>query len=204
MAGTPTIEGSWTGLAPTARRLLAAAIVEFGEHGYHGTSTRAVATRAGMSPAAMYMHFPTKEELLYEISRTGHEVVVELVRQAGEGAADPVERVCAIVTAMVRFHADHHGVARIIQYEHMSLTPAHQREMLRLRRVTESVLQEAIDQGVLAGRIEATAAPMATLAIMSLAIDVARWFPTQRSRRPAQIAEAYTVLALRMLGAART
>ncbi|MEO5878095.1 MAG: helix-turn-helix domain-containing protein, partial [Streptosporangiaceae bacterium] len=49
-AGTPTIEASWTGLAPTARRLLAAAVVEFAEHGYHGTSTRAVATRAGMSP----------------------------------------------------------------------------------------------------------------------------------------------------------
>ncbi|MEO5875275.1 MAG: hypothetical protein ABIS86_05355, partial [Streptosporangiaceae bacterium] len=137
------------------------------------------------------------------ISRSGHEVAVELVTRSRAGVADPVERVCAIVGAMVRFHAEQHGVARIIQYEHMSLTPAHQREMLALRRVTESVLQEAIDQGVLASRIEAAAAPMATLAIMSLAIDVARWFPSQRSRSPDQIAEAYCELALRMLGATR-
>lgn len=196
-----TVQEAWADLPPTAQRLLLAALEAFGEQGYHGTSTRQVALRAGMSPAALYMHFPTKEALLYEIARTGHEVNHERVRRASEAHSDPAARVRAIVESMVSFHAEHHTLARIVQYEHGSLTSAHQRELIGIRRRTEAFLQEAVDAGVAAGLFAAEAVPMATTAVMSLAIDVARWYPSQRSRRPAQIAEAYTRLVLRMLAA---
>ncbi|GAA3193636.1 TetR/AcrR family transcriptional regulator [Actinocorallia longicatena] len=192
---TPSVQESWSDLPATAQKLLLAALEAFGEQGFHGTSTRQVAMRAGMSPAAMYMHFPTKEALLYEIARTGHEVVAELCDRADEGS--PAERVAAIVQAMVRFHAEHHTLARIIQYEHSSLTPEHQRDLLALRRRTDGRLRSAIDAGVATG--EFTADPMTSTALLSLTIDVARWFPTQTRRTPAEIAGAYTDLALRML-----
>ncbi|WP_106401617.1 TetR/AcrR family transcriptional regulator [Actinocorallia populi] len=194
-----TVQEAWADLPPTAQRLLMAALDAFGEQGYHGTSTRQVALRAGMSPAAMYMHFATKEALLYEIARTGHEVNSEQVRRACEEHPDPVERVRAIVEVMVSFHAEHHTLARVVQYEHTSLSPARQRELIVIRRRTEAFLREAIDEGVAAGLFEAAAAPMATTAIMSLAIDVARWYPSQRSRGADQITAAYADLALRML-----
>jgi AcrR family transcriptional regulator len=194
---TPLVREAWSGLPATAQRLLLAALETFGEQGFHGTSTRQVAMRAGMSPAALYMHFPTKEALLYQIARTGHEVVGELCAEADEGT--PSERVAAIVSVMVLFHAEHHTLARIIQYEHASLTPEHQRDLLGSRRTTEGLLRGAIDAGVVSGEFAAEAAPMAATALLSLAIDVARWYPNQRRRVPAQIAEAYTDLALRML-----
>ena len=190
---------AWADRPESARRLFQAAVEVIGEHGFHGTSTRAVAARAGLSPAAMYMHFPTKEDLLYQISRAGHELTLELVEEAAASSLDPVERVHAIVTALVRWHAEHCTIARIIQYEITSLTPAHRREVIELRRRVEDVLRRAVDDGVRTGRFDAAAVPTGILAIMSLTIDVARWYPVQTRRRPEQIARAYADLALRIL-----
>ena len=63
----------WVEVTPdAARRLLVAAVEAFAERGYHATTTRDIAGRAGMSPAALYIHYKTKEELLHRISRIGH------------------------------------------------------------------------------------------------------------------------------------
>ncbi|MCD0450004.1 TetR/AcrR family transcriptional regulator [Actinocorallia sp. API 0066] len=195
-----TLAEAWEELPATAQRLLRAAIEAFGEHGYHGASTRQIAVRAGMSPAALYMHFPTKEEILYQIAQSGHEVHLELVRRAAEAAGpDPSARVAAIVQTSVLFHAEHHSLARVIQHEHPSLTDDHQRALLKLRRETDSLLADAVADGVAQGVFDPEEAPTATVAILSLAIDVARWFPTQRRRTPTDIAASYTHLSLRML-----
>lgn len=47
-------------------QILAAAIEEFGEHGYDGTTTRAIAARAGVDPALLHHHFGTKADLFAE------------------------------------------------------------------------------------------------------------------------------------------
>ncbi|MEV4331093.1 helix-turn-helix domain-containing protein [Streptomyces sp. NPDC049597] len=43
----------------------------FADRCFHGTPTRDIASTAGMSPAALYVHHKSKEELLHLISRTG-------------------------------------------------------------------------------------------------------------------------------------
>ena len=63
-------------------RLIAAAVESFAGKGFHGTTTRDIASGAGMSPAALYVHHRSKEELLYLISRSGHERTLDLVREA--------------------------------------------------------------------------------------------------------------------------
>lgn len=54
----------------------------FAERGYHATTTRDIAGRAGMSPAALYIHYKTKEELLHRISRIGHDRALGILRTA--------------------------------------------------------------------------------------------------------------------------
>ena len=43
-----------------ARDLLSAAVRCFAANGYHGTTTRDVSQLVGLSPAALYVHFPSK------------------------------------------------------------------------------------------------------------------------------------------------
>ena len=54
--------------APDRRsQILAAALEVFAEQGFHGTPTRELARRAGVSEALVFQHFPTKEDLIRAI-----------------------------------------------------------------------------------------------------------------------------------------
>ena len=47
----------------TRARLVEAAIAAFAEKGFHGTTTRDIAAAAGMTPAALYVHHRSSEDL---------------------------------------------------------------------------------------------------------------------------------------------
>jgi AcrR family transcriptional regulator len=51
---------------PEARReaILAAAVVEFAQHGFAATTTDAIARAAGLSKGGLYWHFKSKDEIL--------------------------------------------------------------------------------------------------------------------------------------------
>src|ERR1700742_5221557 len=90
----------WSDVAPpTARRLLLAGLAAFSELGYFATTTREIAQRAGMSPAAVYVHYPSKAELLAQICLRGHEQVLGEVERAVQSAGAPSERVGEVVFA---------------------------------------------------------------------------------------------------------
>ncbi len=50
----------------TREALLTAALELFAEHGYDGTTTAAIAARAGVSEMTLFRHFPTKSALVVE------------------------------------------------------------------------------------------------------------------------------------------
>jgi AcrR family transcriptional regulator len=52
------------GRPQTRAQILEAARAMFEEHGYHGAGLEAVARKAGVSRQAIYLHFPSKAELL--------------------------------------------------------------------------------------------------------------------------------------------
>lgn len=65
----------------TQQRILSAAGTAFADRGFHATTTRDIAAAAGLSPAAVYVHHESKEQLLYLISLEGHQRTEELVRR---------------------------------------------------------------------------------------------------------------------------
>ena len=85
-----------------------------------------------MSPAAVYMRYPSKQALLFEISRTGHTAVLRDVQDAVEGALSPRERLWRFMHVFVSWHAHNHTVARINQYELVSLGDEQFREIRKL------------------------------------------------------------------------
>lgn len=185
----------------TAGRLLLAAVEAFAERGFHATTTRDIAGRAGMSPAALYIHYRTKEELLYQISVFGHQRAVQLLSAAAAGRGGAADRLAAAVSSFVRWHAEHHTRARVVQYELTALEPEHYAEIQALRRRTGEILRGILADGVAAGEFAVTGERGTARAILSLCIDVARWFDPAGSESPAELGELYAGLALRMAGA---
>lgn len=192
----------WGEVTPdAARRLLLAAVEAFAERGYHATTTRDIAGRAGMSPAALYIHYKTKEELLHRISRIGHEKAVAILRTAARAEGSPAERLADAVSSFVRWHAGGRTTAKVVQYELDSLGPDARAEILDLRRQVDAEVRGIIEDGVRSGDFDVTDVRGTTLAVLSLCIDVARWFNVDGPRTPEQVGELYADLVLRMVGA---
>ncbi|MDQ1039709.1 AcrR family transcriptional regulator [Streptomyces sp. V3I8] len=191
----------WAEVTPdAARRLLIAAVEAFAERGYHATTTRDIASRAGMSPAALYIHYKTKEELLHRISRIGHEKALDILRTAAGREGSPAERLADAVSSFVRWHAGGRTTARVVQYELDSLGADARAEIIALRRQVDAEVRTIIQDGVAAGDFDVPDVPGTTLAILSLCIDVARWFNVNGPRTPEMVGDLYADLVLRMVG----
>jgi len=54
------------------RSLLSSAVDCFAKQGFQATTTRDIGTGSGLSAAALYVHFPSKEDALFAIMRVGH------------------------------------------------------------------------------------------------------------------------------------
>jgi AcrR family transcriptional regulator len=194
----------WGDVEPdAARRLVIAAVEAFAERGYHATTTRDIAGRAGMSPAALYIHYRTKEELLYQISRVGHRLSLQILQEAASGGGSPAERLGTAVRSFVRWHAERHTTARVVQYELGALGEGHYAEIIGLRRKVDATMRSIIQDGVDAGDFDVPDVAGTTLAVLSLCIDVARWFNPEGRRTPDGIGVLYADLVLRMVGTAR-
>ncbi|WP_249138553.1 TetR/AcrR family transcriptional regulator [Phycicoccus avicenniae] len=185
----------------TRDRLYAAAVEAFATKGFHGTTTRDIAAAAGMSPAALYVHHRSKEEILYRISRRGHETTLGIVRSARATPGDQVDRLRAVVREFVTYHARAHTSARIVNYELAALAPEHREEIETLRHAIDVEMQGVVRDGVDAGLFTCPEPRVAAAALLSLGVDVARWYRDGGAWSPETLAEHYADVAVRVVGA---
>jgi AcrR family transcriptional regulator len=192
----------WPDVRPdAARRLMLSGLRSFAERGFHATTTRDIATGAGMSPAALYVYFPSKVGLLFAISHSGHEQTLAMVTAAIAKGSEPVARMRYLVAEFVAWHAEWHTVARVVQYELDALPAQDFAVVADLRRRTEQLVRDVIADGVAIGVFDVPDVRTAARAVLSLGIDVARWYlPTSRTT-PVELGTRYSALILRMLGA---
>ncbi len=182
-------------------RIAEAALNSFADKGFHGTTTRDIAAGAGMSPAALYVHHTSKEDLLFELSRSGHLRTLEMLTTAAARSASPTQRLREIVRVFVSDHAEHHVSARVVNYELGSLSSEHRTEVEGLRTRINDVVRVVIAQGVDAGEFDVADIRVTTGAVLSLGLDVARWYRSDGNLTPEYLSEQYAEMALRIVGA---
>jgi AcrR family transcriptional regulator len=187
-------------LGDVDRRLLTSAVRCFAANGYHATTTRDIAAGVGLSPAALYVHFASKELVLFEIMRAGHEAALAYVKdpviEAAGGAAD---RLAAIVCRYTAWHARHHVAARVCQYELAGLTPEHYDEIIVIRHLTNDVFRDAIERGIAEGVFAPADVNRLVRGMLSLSIDLIRWYRLDGPDSPEQLGDFYAGLVLKMV-----
>ena len=184
--------------APAARQVLAAAIDLFAERGFFATSTRHIAQRVNMSTGALYSYFRTKEELLFEIVRVGHQDGVDALEEGLLSSTEPEAQLAAMVRGFTLWHARFHTVAKIVHDELYSLSEEHLATVVELRRLTQSMTESVLERGRDTGVFDPPDIPNTARALLSLCIDVSRWFRREHTSTADQIADLYAQLALRM------
>ncbi|HZH52627.1 MAG TPA: helix-turn-helix domain-containing protein [Microvirga sp.] len=86
--------------------ILAAARDVFEAEGLEGASLRAIAARAGYTPAALYFHFDSKEAIYAEVLQASLASLGQAVDEAVATARGPASRLRAAAMAFFRFYAE--------------------------------------------------------------------------------------------------
>jgi AcrR family transcriptional regulator len=199
---SPELWGDEFGDVP--RQLLTSAVRCFAANGFHATTTRDIAAGVGLSPAALYVHFPSKEIVLHEIVRIGHERALAHVQGPEiDSVIGAAERLSILVARYTAWHARHHVAARVCQYELNALAPDHYDEIRELRHRTNEVFRTTVARGVTDGTFAPVDVNRVVRAMLSLGIDLVRWYRLDGPDSPEQLGQFYAGLALKMvLGAA--
>ncbi|QBJ97465.1 TetR/AcrR family transcriptional regulator [Rhodococcus sp. ABRD24] len=183
------------------QRLLDAARDAFADKGYHGTSTREIAAGAGMSPAAMYIHFRSKQDILARLSLEGHVTALAALTDSVQTPSSPTKRLRAAVYAFAHWHAENTTTARVVQYELSHLDPDSHAQVVQLRHDIVTTVRSIIEDGTRDGEFAVDNIDTTTLAVLSLCIDTARWYPSRELHSPDAVGAALAALAQRMVGA---
>ncbi len=187
-------------LSDVAKGLLTSAVRCFAANGYHATTTRDIANVVGLSPAALYVYFPSKEAALFEIVRSAHERILAVVEElVAQDVQDPTKRLRLLVSRYTAWHARHHVAARVAQYERAGLVEEHHDEILRLRHLTNEAFRQTVAQVVRADDSNSVDVNRVTRAILSLSIDLVRWYRLNGPDSPEELGDFYADLAQRML-----
>lgn len=186
--------------------VLGAALREMAERGYGGSSVRDIAAEAGVQPATLYAHYPSKEHLLAELIRIGHEELYRRFRLALlDCPPEPEQQIAALVRAHVSMHADYSMLAVVANAELHALSPAMAAPALELRHQAEQSFLDVIERGVQRGVFQVPDSWLALAAIAAMGLRLAHWFTPSFRLGVSEVQEIYVQFAWRILGfAART
>ncbi len=130
------------------RRILLAAATAFAERGFHATTTRDIAAQAGLSSAALYFYFRSKEEVLYQIATSALDFTIEVAATEAKGPGSPAGRLTNLVRVLTIWHTYNSQVAHVVLYQTGALTPDHLADIAAKQREVSQVVRQVITDGV--------------------------------------------------------
>ena len=177
---------------PTSQLILDAAAALFCEKGFSETTTREIAARLDIHQASLYYHISGKEELLYRLSRLTLETVERHVGEALEGSDDACDRLRALIRGHLQglFENANRALASISEFR--SLSPAHRRELIGLRRNYSALLNRELGSAAEAGLLRRDIpVSILRLALLNYLNWTPRWYELSGRLPPADLAEIY-------------
>jgi len=180
-------------------RILSAACDRFYKVGFHGTSTRDIATAAGMSATAIYAHYSSKQSMLAKLCILGTASALESLQRGADADLPPTQRLRSAVYSFARWHGENYIIGRVAQWDLAALEPSSFEVVASLRRDIDKELRRTLTEGIEAGEFSIPDLTGTSLAILSLCIDIVRWFPSRRIRAPEEIASTYAALVESMV-----
>jgi len=143
-------------------RILDAGRRVFLKKGYLGTSIRAIATEAELSPGLIYFYFAGKDEIYGRICEEAFHIAIDLLEKASAAEGTFEERLNALAWAYVDFYRGFPEYFDIISFKDMGfkkvgLTEELQGLLEELSQKTISFLKAVVDDAMDKGEIPATA-----------------------------------------------
>jgi AcrR family transcriptional regulator len=138
----------------------------FADEGFHGTSTRKIATAAGVSEGTLFHYYSTKNALLLAILDDFYEQLTESAREGVESVMGTRDRLLFLARNHLRALMDNQGLMmRLIQvylsvdihyYRDYKKSPIHKLNY-RYTRIFDNVVREGMERGYIREDLELSA-----------------------------------------------
>lgn len=177
--------------------IVKAAAKLFRRNGFNGTSTRAIASAAGMHSGSLFCHFKSKDALLYEVMQEGMRSALArqmIVLLAEHDAATTLRQ-------LIRSHfhtllGSNSDFMQAVLYESRSLTTRQRSVIAKLQGDYEAawtpVLQELASAGCLQAEV-----PLARLLIFGALNRSVQWFDPKKGTSLDDLTDAAMTLFIR-------
>jgi len=189
-------------------RLAEAAIELFYERGALATTVRDITGACGLTPAALYNHFASKDHLLYLVVRDVHRQVDDHLAALLATADDnPVTQLAASVRLLVSHTAGFKRRSRVANTEFTLLTGSRRLEITTIRRHMRDrfagIIFAGAQHGVfsLVGGDDIAAATMHAATIATMCVRISESTLENMRLSVITLQDRYAELALRMVGA---
>lgn len=173
----------------------------FAERGYHGTSIRDIAKRAGLSLSALYYWHSSKQELFAGLMEDSVTDYLRACDGALAGCGDePRARLDAVVRATVDYRVRRRVESTVAAREIRNLEPRHAQRLSELRASISRLFADVIDGGVRAGAFDCAHPDEARRAIQAACNAIPQWYDPDGDVSPAELGERYVTIARRIVG----
>lgn len=185
--------------------MLEAALACFTEQGYHGTTIRQIAARAGLSVPGLYHHYPSKQALLMAVmSHAMSDLWPRSQAAVTEAGACVSRQFGLLVECLVLFHARRKNLAFVASSELRSLEPAARLEQIAARDRQHRLMDSIVEQGIATGTFSTPHPKEVSTAMITMCTGVAQWYQPDGPLTPEQLAERYRDIATLAIGGSST
>lgn len=178
--------------------IMRAAVTVMGEDGYEGASMRDMATRAGVSVAALYYHFPSKHDLLREFLDEAYDVLLDrLERRLADADPAAVAQLDEVVSTLIASYLHDHFAqmaSNVALREYTRLNPPERAAIDAKRQRLLEIAESVVVAGVETGDFTVPDAREAARVVITLSSSLVEPFP-QMGRSLADVIELYQSFA---------
>lgn len=183
------------------RKLLHASTEEFAEKGFHGSSVRGIAERAGLSLAALYYYFSGKEEVLQTLVEDSlNEYTQSCTDALREAGPNPMMRLAALVSTTVGYNTARQTESRIVGREWTYLPPELRGKLESHRNEVFALFDDAIRTGIEQGVFRVRYPIETRRGILAMCNSIADWYNPRGPLSVDQLARRHIDIALAMAG----
>ncbi|SEQ59147.1 TetR/AcrR family transcriptional regulator [Thalassovita taeanensis] len=169
--------------------ILKSAAKLFAEKGYATTTIVDLATACETSRGALYHYYSSKEDILFSIIQEHVATMYETLNRAADQAAEPEERLRAVVRAMVALNADGKYEQIVLLNEINQLDPEQQTSLRALQREIVIKVQDLIADVSHADQISRDKMKVLTMMFLGMINYTYVWYDPQGAVTPDEYAE---------------
>ena len=158
------------------------------EHGYAGMTMRQIAARLRIKAASLYYHFPSKQDILFDLMRATASELLEGLRRIAASDNGPGQQLEEAIRWHVLFHTQKREEAFVSHSELRSLEPENLKAILKLRHEYDRLFDAILQRGRQDGVFEIEDVSVVRNSILTMCTATAGWFSPQGRLTAEQVA----------------